>query len=406
MKEDLAWKRWKKGEWHLMNRIQWDQKELDGVVEVFRNDWFAAGKKVKEFSEGFSGYTGIKYVNLTNSGSAAIETALLALKHDGRWQQGDRVLHPATTFATSISSAINLGLAPLYVETKPNTYVADPERVEMAVRAHPEVRGMILPHLIGNISDMGRIKKVLEDRFLIEDCCDTLGGTYGGKHIGSFGDIGAFSFYASHHITAGGVGGAVATNNERLGRLIKSIIHWGRDFSPADEMFLKRYTYETRGLDAQMTEIQAAFASAQLSRLPGIVEARAEQFTEMTALLKEQGFFHLPETFSGAKPSWFAYPLTIKQDAPFTRSEFARYLTAKQVEIRPLMCGNITRQIPFDNNSPRERFPIGDSVEFSSLFIPCWGMPKDQREDYHSILRTYLSGDYKNSLDVPATKRE
>ncbi len=399
MKTGLSWKRWKQGDWHLINRIQWDEKEVQAVMDVFRNDWFAAGKKVKEFSDSFSKYTGIRYIIPANSGSAAIEAALLALKHEGRWQHGDSIIHPVTTFATSISSAINLGLKPVYIETRPQTYVADPEQVEMAIKNHPETRGMVLPHLIGNISDMHRIKRALEDRFLIEDCCDTLGGQFDGKHIGSFGDAAAFSFYASHHITAGGVGGAIGTNNERLYRLIRSTIHWGRDFSPGDDKFLKRYTYETRGLDAQMTEIQAAFATAQLKRLPEIVKARAEQFAEMTDLLDEHEFFYLPKSYPNAKPSWFAYPLTIKPDAPFTRSDFSRYLTNKKVEIRPLMCGNITRQAPF-NTSERTslkegRFPIGDNVEFSSLFIPCWGMPRNQREDYYKILKDYLSGGYK-----------
>ena len=398
MSKKIGWKKWEKvGDSHLINRIKWGEEETRALSKVFQNDWFGYGEPNKNFERKISDYIGVPYVHLTNSGSAAIENGLLALKHDGRWRHGDKVIHPVTTFATSISSAINLGLVPVFIESKPYTYVADPEQVSAAVERYPDIRGMILPHLLGNVPDLEKIIKSLgKNRFLLEDCCDTLGSRYKDKHIGSYGDVAAYSFYASHHITAGGVGGAIATNDKKLNGIIKSLIFWGRDFQPSDDEFLKRYTYETLGTDSQMTALQATFGLIQIDKLPKFVEERKKQFNEMTELFTQYELFHLPQSPQWTNPSWFSYPLTIKESSTFDRSNFARYLTTNKVEVRPLMCGNITKQKPFERaewlSLNRGNFPVGDDIEKRSLFVPCWGMPKDQKRDYYRILKEFLEG--------------
>ncbi|MEK6800614.1 MAG: DegT/DnrJ/EryC1/StrS family aminotransferase [Nanoarchaeota archaeon] len=396
MTERLSWKKWEKaGDPHLMNRIQWGEEEKQALESVFQSDWFGYGDPNKRLEGKLSDFTGIPHVHLTNSGSAAIENGLLALKHSGRWMPGDKVLHPVTTFATSISSAINLGLVPVFIETEPHTYVADPEQVSAAVRKYPDIKGMILPHLLGNVSDLeGILESLGESRFLLEDCCDTLGSKYSGKHVGSYGDVAAYSFYGSHHITTGGVGGAVATKDGDLGRILKSLIFWGRDFSHSNDDFLKRYEYKTLGTDSQMTALQAAFGLKQIDRLPKFVEERKKQFNEMTELFQQYGIFHLPQTHSKSDPSWFSYPLAIKGGSSFNRSDFAQYLAENNVEVRPIMCGNITKQKPFGRaewlSLYGNSFPIGDCIEERALFVPSWGMPEDQRKDYYRILNEFL----------------
>lgn len=396
MVKNRGWIKWQgPGDRHLINRVQWGAEEREALEAVLNSDWFGYGPFNKEFEKKFERFTGLGNVHLTNSGSAAIENGLLALREDGGWSQGDLVLHPVTTFATSISSAINLGLTPVFVETKPHTYVIDPEQVAEAVKKFPKIRGLILPHLIGNVPDLDKIKDILgKRRFILEDCCDTLGSKYAGKHVGNFGDVAAYSFYASHHITSGGVGGAIGTNQKHLAEIIKSSIFWGREFRSGDKQFLKRYEYRTLGTDSQMTAIQAAFGSKQMDRLPKIIEERKEQFNEMTSLLESSGFFYLPAVEKKADPSWFAFPLTLKDSAPFNRDQIAEYLTSNNVEVRPLMCGNITKQMPFEKSSwlslKKGHFPIGDEIENKSLFIPCWGMPKEQREHYYGVLRDFF----------------
>ncbi len=391
MPENFGWKKWKIDP-HLMNRIQWNEKEFNAVKEVFMSDWFGAGETNKLFEKKISEFTGIKHTLLTNSGSSAILVALKTLIHEGVLKAGDLVIHPISTFATSVSSSVDLGLVPVFIETKPYTYVADPEQVEKAIARYPEIKGMVLPHIIGNISDIERIVKALNGRLLIEDSCDSLGGYFNGKHTGSLADIAVFSFYGSHHITAGGGGGAVVTNNARFAEIAHSITFWGRDFSQGPS-FLNRYKYKTLGTNSQMPAIQAAFGLAQMQRLPEFLKARELQFREMDMLFKNYDFFHLPVTFEKAQPSWFGYPLIIKSHAPFTREEFVQYLTESAIEIRPIMCGNVLIQDAFKNIKHvkiQDSYPVADEIERAGMFIPCWGMPEDQKKNYYKTIREFL----------------
>jgi CDP-4-dehydro-6-deoxyglucose reductase, E1 len=400
-----SWKKWKPGMKHLMNRIQWDEREMDSVQNLVLNkDWFGYGEANKSLEEKLAQFTKIPYFNLTNSGSSAIAVAVQHLKDAGRVHQGDLVLHPITTFPTSIAPAIREGLVPFYVETKPNTYVVDEAQVERAIERFPEIKGMILPHLLGNIPDMTRITAALGDRFLIEDSCDTMGGTYNGKHTGSFGDFVAFSFYGSHHITSAGVGGAVGTHSERRTQDLKSRIFWGHDYdthtgNDSRKEFLARYNCQTVGNNFQMSAIQAAFALSQMDRLPQFVQRRKEQFQEMYKLLSRyEGSINLPQSNPKADPSWFSFPITVKEEASFTRDEFANYLTKNNVETRPIMLGNILRQRPYQlspHSSLSTSHPVGDYISERGLFIPCWGMPNKQRESYYSTLERFFK-EHKN----------
>ncbi len=393
-KKILGWKKWKIGDWHLINRIQWGEEERSMLEKVLSDDWFGYGRINTEFEKKLSDFTGINYFNLTNSGSSAIEVAVKVLEAQDYWKKGDLVIHPITTFATSISSAISQGLTPVYIDTKRFTYVADPQQVKLAIEKHPEIKGMILPYLIGNIPDLDEIKNYLDGRLLIEDCCDTLGGKFGDIHLGNLGDFVTFSFYGSHHITTGGGGGALGTKDESLHATAKSAIYWGRDFKDKGGDFLKRYEYETLGTNSQMPSLNAAFGSAQIDRLPGFIKARERQFSEMTELFGESGYFHLPIIHKKAKPSFFAYPLTLKEDCPFNRAELVRYLRNNKVEVRPLMCGNIMHQKPFRKArglALTGEFPVADEIQEKSFFAPCWGMPEEQKEDYYAIFKNFFS---------------
>jgi CDP-4-dehydro-6-deoxyglucose reductase, E1 len=177
-----------------------------------------------------------------------------------------------------------------------------------------------------------------------------------------------------------------------LDRVARSMTLWGRDLEIGDA-FLDRYTYATIGTDCQMSAIQAAFGLAQIDKVEAAVAGRAEQFEEMTALFGAYGGFDLPLSPPAARPSWFAYPLVVRDDAGFDRRELAEYLQANHVEIRPIMCGNILQQRPYRSIQCvrlDDTFPIGDRIERAGLFLPCWGMPAEQRDHYYGILRRFL----------------
>jgi len=402
MENKKNWKKWEKhGDSHLMNRVQWDNNELDKMMIPFQQDWHGYGDAQQTLEKKLAAFTGIDYFNLTNSGSTAITTGLKALKEQDRFKSGDLILHPITTFPTSISSAIDYGGIPVFVETKAGTYVVDDDQVERAIKKHPEIVGIILPHLLGNVPNMEHIKNSLDGRWMIEDSCDTMGGHFDGKPVGSFGDFVAFSFYGSHHITTAGVGGAIGTNDESLNNLAKSIIFWGHNYKThnnkeTDTDFLNRYATQTLGNDYQMCGIQAGFGLAQIEKLPKFIKAREKQFKELDTIFHEKGekYFVLPESDPKAQPSWFSYPLVIREDSPFTRKEFVNYLTKNYIEIRPIMCGNLIKQTPFAKAKKitldDEKFPIGDSIEERGFFIPAWGMPEDQKQDYYQTLEKFL----------------
>jgi CDP-4-dehydro-6-deoxyglucose reductase, E1 len=407
MNKNLSWKEWvAPGDMHLMNRVRWDGNELEKMMIPFEQDWHGYGDAQQRLEKSLTEFTGIKYFNLTNSGSTAITTALKVFKEQGRFNYGDKVLHPITTFPTSISPAIDYGAIPVYIETKPGTYVVDEKEVERAIEKHPDIKGLVLPHLLGNIANMDQIKELLGERWLIEDSCDTMGGHFKGKQVGKFGDFAAFSFYGSHHLTTAGVGGSLGTGNEELNKLAKSIIFWGHDYNthnnkntPTD--FLKRYSTQTIGNDFQMSGVQAGFGLAQIEKLPQFIEERNKQFKEIDELFKTKGKenFILPNSDPLSEPSWFSYPLVIQEDAPFTRKDFVDYLAKNFVEIRPIMCGNLIKQPPFAKAKhitlDQGNFPVGEAIEERGFFIPAWGMPENQKQNYHLVLENFLEKQIK-----------
>jgi len=397
------WETWQEGDPVLINRIVWDQEEIDQMQQVLDNDWFGPGQKVVEFARSLTQFTGIPYCQPVNSGSSALMLATRALMELGKWRKGDWILHPACTFPTSIAPAIQSGLVPYFVDIDKNTFQINLDQAKAAIDKHGDkIKGAIVPHLLGNICDINQLLEILDGRPLIEDCCDTMGGYYAAKHVGNFGDVAAFSFYGSHHVTTAGVGGALMTKDEAIFEQVKSMTHWGRnDYSQMTdpyERFAKRYWYETIGYDFQMTEIQAAFGVAQMARLPKANKVRGQRFTEIDKYFRRyEAWFDLPETSSPlADPSWFCYPLTIKPDAPFSRREFATYLMANKVEIRPLFTGNITNHPAFEHFAGQMHGGIvgGLIAEWAgecSLFLPSWGMSDGELAYMLERLETFFA---------------
>lgn len=395
------WKKWKPGDPVLINRIVWDQAEVDQIQSVLDNDWFGPGQKVSEFALALANYTDIAHVQPVNSGSSALTLAVQAMLMLGHWNPGDWILHPLLTFPTSIAPAIQAGLVPVFVDVDRNTYQIDLDAAREAIKNYGDrIKGAIIPHLLGNICSMVDLLDILDGRLLIEDCCDTMGGYYDGLHVGNFGQVAAFSFYGSHHITTAGVGGALATHNEEIYELVRSMAHWGRDdysvLADPYEKFAKRYWYETLGYDYQMTELQAAFGIAQLERLDQANVTRCQKVYELSQYFSRfNEFFYLPYTEGDAEPSWFAFPLTIKPGAPFSRKEFATYLIENKIEIRPLFTGNILDhpafvRLPGNRKILAGTSEVADWIGDNSLFLPAWGMSDAEMGYMIGVLDRFL----------------
>ena len=384
----MPWKRWKPGDPLTINRIVWDGLESELIADVLERDWFGPGHYAGAFGRALARFVGLAHAQLTNSGSSALLLATQALQQQRHWRAGDLILHPACTFPTSCNPIWQSGMVPVFVDVEEGTYNVDARLVEEALARYPQIKGAIIPHLLGNSPQIDAIKCLMGDRPVVEDCCDTLGSRYLGQHVGTFGAAAAFSFYGSHHITTAGVGGAFLSDDEDLYHIVHSLAFWGRQFVQTGDPyyeFIQRYTYETVGYDMQMTEIQAAFGLAQLEGLPEMNRKRAQQFAATDLFFERWAdWLVLPHSHREAEPSWFGYPVLVRESAPFDREALARALLDARIEIRPLFAGNLTRQ-PAYRSVPY--VVCGDLVQADramerALFLPAWGGMTAEQTDY------------------------
>lgn len=395
--DKFQWTEWRLGHPLTINRIVWDEQEFERIREVFMRDWFGPSWYAGALENRLADFIGRDHAQLVNSGSSALLLATQGLQAQRRWAKGDLILHPACTFPTSCNPIYLAGMTPAFVDVEEGTYNIDMDGAWSALVRYPEIKGAIIPHLLGNSPKIDELKALLGDRPLIEDCCDTLGGKYAGKMVGSFGDAAAFSFYASHHITTAGVGGALLMDDPELYRLVHSMTFWGREFTESGDPytdFTNRYTYSTVGHDMQITEVQAAFGLAQFDRLAGMNRQRAEQFRKTHDFFRQWEYWLvLPRSHPEAEPSWFGYPVLVKEDAPFDREAFARHLLDHRVEIRPLFTGNITRQPAYKN---LRRVVVGALTQSDhnmerAFFLPAWGGMTDEMTDYlFDVVRDFM----------------
>jgi CDP-6-deoxy-D-xylo-4-hexulose-3-dehydrase len=285
------------------------------------------------------------------------------------------VITVATGFPTTVNPSLQYGLVPVFVDVDIPTYNIKPEMIEAAVS--DKTRAIMIAHTLGNPFDLGEVMRVAEkyDLWVVEDCCDALGATYNGQGVGTFGDIGTLSFYPAHHITMG-EGGAVFTDKPRLKRIIESMRDWGRDCwcapgqdNTCGKRFCRRlgdlpmgydhkYTYSHCGYNLKITDMQAAVGLAQLDRLEGFIEARQRNFDTLTELLKPlEDVLILPEATPNSQPSWFGYPITLRDNSKVTRDAVTQHLDAMRIGTRLLFGGNLIRQ-PYMKG--REYRVVGD----------------------------------------------
>jgi CDP-6-deoxy-D-xylo-4-hexulose-3-dehydrase len=339
---------------------------MKSLVDSALEFWLTAGRFNAAFEAKLAARIGVASVLTANSGSSANLIALSAvtshLVRDRRLAPGDEVITAATGFPTTVNPALLWGMVPVFVDIDIPTYNVTPEQVEAAIG--PRTRAIMIAHTLGNPFDARRIAEIAKRRklFLIEDCCDALGATVGGRHVGSFGDIGTLSFYPAHHITTG-EGGAAFTNDPALRRAMESFRDWGRDCfcDPGKDNTCGRrfdwkvgdlprgydhkYIYSHLGFNLKMTDMQAAVGLSQLDHLDDFIAARRRNFELLQDALRElEDFFVLPEATEGTKPSWFGFPITVKERAPFERDELIRFLNANKINTRLLFGGNLVRQ--------------------------------------------------------------
>ena len=350
--------------------------ELQHMVEASLDGWLTTGRFNDKFERKLADYLSVNHVLTTNSGSSANLLALTALTSpslgDRSLKPGDEVITVAAGFPTTVNPILQNGLIPVFVDVDIPTYNIDVTQLELAYS--DKTKAVMIAHTLGNTFNLEAVKTFTDKHslWLVEDCCDALGSEYNGQRVGTFGDIATLSFYPAHHITMG-EGGAVFTQSNELKKLVESFRDWGRDCYCApgcDNTCGKRfeqqlgslpfgydhkYTYSHLGYNLKISDMQAACGLAQLERLPDFVEKRKQNFSYLKERLATtlEGFLILPEATVNSDPSWFGFPITLREDSGVDRVDLLKYLDQNKIGTRLLFAGNLTRQPYFDGRNYR-----------------------------------------------------
>ena len=353
-----------------------DAADIQTLVESSLDFWLTSGRFAAQFEREFARFCGVRKSLLVNSGSSADLVALTTLTApelgDRRLKPGDEVITVAAGFPTTVNPIIQNGLIPVFLDVTIPDYNLNIDQLEEALS--PKTRALMFAHTLGNPGNMEAISAFVKkhDLWLVEDCCDAIGGTYNGKKVGTFGDIATASFYPAHHITMG-EGGAVFMNNVRLKVLAESFRDWGRDCycEPGKDNtcgkrfewqlgdlpcgYDHKYTYSHIGYNLKVTDMQAAVGVSQLKKLPEFIAARQANFAALHEGLQDlQEHLILPEATPNSEPSWFGFPIAVREDAPYTRDQLVRHLESRKIGTRLLFAGNLLKQPAYKNIAHRK----------------------------------------------------
>jgi CDP-6-deoxy-D-xylo-4-hexulose-3-dehydrase len=388
-------------------------RERELMHAAVEKGWLTAGIENARFEDALASFTGIRHVRTCNSGSSANLLAVAAMVEAGYWKAGDEIITVAAGFPTTVNPLLLYGLVPVFVDIALPTYQVNVEHLVRAVDRH-RTKGIMLAHTLGNTFDMRAVAE-LAHRYglsVVEDCCDALGSTYNGQHVGTMGAIATCSFYPAHHITTG-EGGAVFTQDPGLARVIESVRDWGRDcwcepganntcgkrfdqqFGDLPYGYDHKYTFTRLGFNLKLGEIAASCGLAQIERLAGFVSARRRHFdllTERLRVLADR--IILPEATPGSEPSWFGFPVTLREEG--LRNGLQKYLAQNGVDSRLLFGGNLTQQ-PYMKGRKylvASTLDVTNKVMNDGLWIGVWPGLSEEQLDYAAHHVATFLGDF------------
>lgn len=388
---------------------KFDQKELYAAVKTVTDDWWVFGQKCYQFQSKFADYVGKRYGIFVNSGSSANFLALYYAKSLGY----KKVITPVAGFPTTINPIIQLEMQPLFIDIELKTLNLNVKQLQEVASQNP---GSVLmfAHALGNPPSMKRIMEIVQkyNLYFIQDCCDALGSFYYmeqqehilmRKNLGTFGDLSTFSFYPAHHMSTG-QGGMILTDDQEVYKRLTSMRDWGRDcfchgskdanktngrcgnrFSNwlpglPDLEWDHKYSYGQIGFNLKPLELQGAIGLQQLKKLQSFDNIRLRNFYKLDEVFQGwKEYFHLSKTYKHAHPIWFAYPITLKQVALFSRQDIISHLQKHNIETRLYFGGNILYHKAYQNYVKQkydgnyelihERFPVAKYVTQNTFFL-------------------------------------
>jgi CDP-6-deoxy-D-xylo-4-hexulose-3-dehydrase len=377
-----------------------NHEEYVAAVETLLKGWLVMGNDSLKFERKFPKFLGKQYGVLTNSGSSSNLLMMSALKSKRTYNlpEKTKVIMPVAGFPTTVNPTLQCGFEPVFVDIELDTLNVDVQQLEKTLKETPDVKVITFAHVLGNPPNMDAIVDLVKkyDLILLEDCCDALGSYYDGKLLGSFGKMASCSFYPAHHITMG-EGGFIACEDTHMEDVLRSFREWGRgcycvgpeanklkcgtckkrfsEWIPSlpDQIFDHKYVYDEIGYNVKPIELQASIGLKQLEKLEQIGQTRRKNYSDLFNIyLKYEQFFHIPRPQDKSDPSWFAFPLTIRKNSPFTRTEFVNYLEDHLIQTRPYFAGNIMLQ-PAYTHLPqavdaRDKFPMATHATLNTIF--------------------------------------
>jgi CDP-6-deoxy-D-xylo-4-hexulose-3-dehydrase len=341
-------------------------KELQNMVDASLDGWLTTGRFNEAFEKKLAEFIGVNHLITVNSGSSANLVAFSTLTSPRLGERaitkGDEVIGVAAGFPTTVNPIVQFGAVPVFVDVDMDTHNINADLIEAAIT--PKTKAIMLAHTLGNPFNLRKVKDLCDkyNLWLIEDCCDALGATFDGKMVGTWGDIATLSFYPAHHMTMG-EGGAVFMNDPLLKLIAESFRDWGRDCYCApgkDDTCGKRfdqnhgtlpdgydhkYVYSHLGYNLKITDMQAACGLAQLDSLENFITKRRDNFSYFSERLSTlSDFIELAQPTEGSNPSWFGFPITLKESCGVQRVDLTKYLDQFKIGSRLLFAGNLINQ--------------------------------------------------------------
>lgn len=389
-----------------------DEEEYINAISTLLDGWLVLGKDGIGFESKFPKLLAKNHGILTNSGSSSnlIMMSCMRSKRLYNLPKGTKVITPIAGFPTTVNPIFQVGFEPEFVDIDLDTLNLNLEQVEDAAKNGAKI--ITFAHVLGNPPNMSKLMEIIKtyNLILLEDCCDALGSTYEDQPLGGFGEFASCSFYPAHHITMG-EGGFVACNSYQQEIVARSFREWGRgcycvgqkanllkngtcgnrfsNWLPSlpNEIFDHKYVYDEIGYNLKPIELQASIGLAQIKKLPKINELRNKNHARLYSIFaKYEDHFILPKATPKAKPNWFAFAVTIRNNSLFKRKDIVEFLENNKIQTRPYFAGNIMLQPAYEGIlSPEtiiKKYPNARKVTTDTFFLGTSPVIKEQQLDY------------------------
>jgi len=360
----------------------WGQEEQDAMQRVIASGMYTMGVNVKAFEDDFAKYIGSQYSVMVNSGSSAILLMVAALFYTKnpklKLQRGDEVIVPAVSWSTTYFPLHQFGLKLKFVDIDLNTLNYDLDQLDHAVT--DKTRAIMAVNLLGNPNDFGRIQYIIGDRdiVLMEDNCESMGARYKGRHAGTFGVMGGFSSFFSHHISTM-EGGLIVTDDEELYQILLCLrAHgWTRNLpkknlicsDKSDDVFEESFRFVLPGYNVRPLEIEGALGVEQVKRLPNLIAARRENGKHLQSAMINHPELIIQQEIG--ESSWFGFSLVIRPKSKLSRKNLVIKLNELGFECRPIVAGNFAKNevVKYFDSEVHGNLKNAEHIDQNGLFV-------------------------------------